>query len=309
VPDTNRPGSLSARLEASTRVLGIEDDADIAEFLRAYFRASGYDFVHCDPDDVDMAMAAVAEHRPDCVLLDMGLRGFSGIDIYRRLRAGDAHRLLPVIVVTADMTAGPKARATATGIDGFVTKPFNVNTLADLVGQRIDAARGLGEQGPVVDPESGVLSSAVLEARLNDEIEIARTGGQPLAFALVTLRAQPALRAGLGADGLVRLVRALVARAEPFLPDDVTLGRTEDDELAVVAPALHPDQAAALLERILGRLRGPYALLGGGEVQVDPAAGVAGYPEHAMDSAGLFMAADAALADALDGSNLVRTAL
>jgi PleD family two-component response regulator len=311
VGDGDRPGSLSARLSASTRVLGIEDDADIAEFLRAYFRASGYDFVHADPDSADDAVAAIDEHRPDCVLLDMGLRGYSGLEVYRRLRSGDVHRFLPVVVVTADSTAQGQVEAagTATGIDAFVTKPFNVNTLADVVSRRIDAARALRQRGEPVDPALGVLTTAVLEARLADEIGLARASGQPLAFALVTLRSGAGLRERLGADGLGGLVRRLLEIAGPLVPDDVTLGRTEDDELAVVAPATSPEFAVELLERVLSRIRGPHTVPGGGVVQVDPAAGVAGFPQHATDSAGLFMAADAALADALDRSGLVSLAL
>ncbi len=308
MPETSRPGSLSGRLAATTRVLGFEDDADVAEFLRAYFRASGYDFVHCDPDDVDAAMAAVEEHHPDCVLLDVGLRGFSGLDVYRRLRSGPDHQLLPVIVVTADMTVEPRARATASGIDGFVSKPFNAKTLVGLVAQRIAAARHLGEHG-TIDEASGALSSAMLEARLADEIGVARAGGAPLAFALVTLRSLSDLRTQLGPDGLAWLVRELVTRAGPLLPETATLGRTEDGELAFVAPATHPDEAAALLERVLGALRGLHQLPGGGDVRCDPVAGVAGYPQHATDAAGLFMAADAALTDAVGAARLVAVAL
>ncbi len=306
--EPNRPGSLAGRLAATTRILGIEDDADIAEFLRAYFRASGYDFVHADPDDAAAAMAAVEEHKPDCVLLDVGLRGYSGLDVYRQLRSGPAHRLLPVIVVTADMTVEPQARSTAIGIDGFVSKPFNVNTLADLVGHRIASARRLGEQGEI-DEASGALSTAMLAARLADEIGVARAGGTPLAFALVTLRSTPELRSQLGLEGRAWVVRDLVTRAGPLIPDTVTLGRTDDGDLALVAPGTHSADAVTLLEDLLGSLRGVRQLPGGGDIRVDPVAGVAGYPQHASDAAGLFMAADAALADAVDGTRRVALAL
>ena len=47
--DEPRPGSLSGRLHASTTVLVVEDEQDIAGFLGAYFRASGLALVHVDP--------------------------------------------------------------------------------------------------------------------------------------------------------------------------------------------------------------------------------------------------------------------
>lgn len=309
MPDTNRPGSLSARLAASTVVLGVEDDADIAEFLRAYFRASGYGFIHLDPDDPDDVLTALAEHRPDCLLLDMGLRGFSGLDVYRRLRSRDAWRFLPVVVVTADITAEPRARAAASGIDAFVSKPFNADTLAEVVGGCIEAARRLAEKGEPLDEPSGVLTATVLEARLADEIGLARAVGRPLAFALVTLRGVAAVRSAVGGDGLAWLVRDLVTRALPLMPADASLGRTEDDELALLAPGLAPAEAARLLTAVLGQVRGSTVLPGGAEVVADPVAGVAGFPAHAVDPPGLFMAADAALSNALEAGDAVAVAL
>jgi len=86
VTDRARSGSLSNRLAATTRILAVEDEADIADFLRAYFRASGYDLIHVDPVSTDDVMAAVERERPDLILLDVGLRGFSGLDAYRQLR-------------------------------------------------------------------------------------------------------------------------------------------------------------------------------------------------------------------------------
>src|SRR3954447_22004160 len=115
MPDQGRPGSLAHRLSASTRILAVEDEADIAEFLRAYFRASGYDLIHLDPLSPAEVVDAVDEHRPDLILLDYGLRGFSGDDAYRQIRAQERFAFVPVIVVTGDATAKAKTEGTATG--------------------------------------------------------------------------------------------------------------------------------------------------------------------------------------------------
>jgi hypothetical protein len=66
---------------------------------------------------------------------------------------------------------------------------------------------------------------------------------------------------------------------------------------------------ARWLEPILTTLRGPRSLPGGDEVVVELLAGIAGFPEHAADPDGLYMAADAALADAADDGRLVAVAL
>lgn len=301
VKDSTRPGSLAARLTATTRLLVVEDDADIADFLRAYFRASGYDVVHADPSSPDEAFDAVRETKPDAVLLDLWLRGWSGLQLYRRLRSHDEYDLTPVIVLTADISARPRAEPIATGIDGFVPKPFGADELAALVSAQIAEARRLAEEG-ALDPRSGALAPAVLDARIAAELEVAATAGEPLAFALVTLRSLRELRTALGTDGLAWLVRQLVEEMRPSLPETAALGRTDTDELVVLLPGLAADAAGAAVEHALGGLRGPRSLPGGGEVRADPVAGIAAWPEHAGDAEGLFMAADAALADALDGT-------
>ncbi len=305
-PEPTRPGSLSSRLSATTRVLVIEDDPDISEFLRAYFRASGYDFVHVDPASAAEGLAAIEEHRPDCVLLDMTLRGCSGLDVYRLARSEQSLSFTPVIIVTADDTARHRTGSTAIGIDGFVTKPFNVNTLATVVGQRIDAARKLEEAA--VDGEAGVLSSAMLTARLADEMFHSRAAGSPLTFGLISMQVRDARRE-LGGEGETWLVRELVAEARPRLPREVVLARTSTDELALLAPSATPKETAKWLEHVLGELRGPRALPGGDQVTVELTAGLACYPDHAAEPDGLFMAADAALADGTDRGLLVAIAL
>ena len=109
----------------------VEDERDIATFLRAYFRASGTDVVHVDPTTPQEVADAVAVHNPTCVLLDLNLRGFSGLDAYREIRARGTET--PVIVVTAD--PNPKTHRTALneGVAAIVQKPFSARELYALV--------------------------------------------------------------------------------------------------------------------------------------------------------------------------------
>jgi len=286
---------------ATTRLLVVEDDPDIADFLRAYFRASGYDVVHLDPTSADEGLAAIREHKPDCVLLDLWLRGFNGLQLYRRIRTHDELDALPLIVLTADTSARPRTEPLATGIDGFLPKPFGADDLAELVASRIAAAQNLVEHG-IVDPSTGALSAAALDGRIAAELEVAATLGEPLAFALVALRSRKELRSTLGDDVVSWIIRRLVDELRPTLPEGSVVGRTDGDELVVLVPGLPAARVAEILEPGLGQLRGKHELPGGGATQPDPVAGVASWPEHAVDAEGLFMAADAALAEAVAGT-------
>jgi DNA-binding response OmpR family regulator len=126
--------SLTSRLEPTETVLVVEDEHDIATFLRAYFRASGTDVVHVDPTTPQEVAAAVATHNPTCVLLDLNLRGFSGIDAYREIRAaGNDTR---VIVVTADPNPATHRAALQQGVAAIVQKPFSAKELYALVASK-----------------------------------------------------------------------------------------------------------------------------------------------------------------------------
>jgi DNA-binding response OmpR family regulator len=124
-------GTLSSRLEPVETIIVVEDERDIATFLRAYFRASGTEVVHVDPTSPADVCDAVATHEPVCVLLDLNLRGFDGLDAFRELRAIGFS--MPVIVVTADAHPSTKTLALREGVAAVVHKPFSVKGLCELV--------------------------------------------------------------------------------------------------------------------------------------------------------------------------------
>lgn len=303
--DENKLGPVARRLAATQRVLCVEDEADIAAFLRAYFRAAGYDVVHIDPDSVDAVLAGIDEHRPDAVLLDVHLRGFSGLEAYRLMRSRDDLAFMPVILVSADPAADPDLAAQR-GLDAFVAKPFNTNVLADLVRIRLASAERLASRGRHAD--TGLMTHEYVEARLTDEVSLAGTEGT-VSFALVRLLSMLDIVAEVGREGLNHLATSLVRAARTGLPTNTVLGLTTSDELAVVFPTLDIDDATAALEPVLRALDGTFEFPGGATVPVDLAAGVAAYPDNATDSAELFMAADAALTAAVESRTLLHRAL
>lgn len=299
--DDSKLGPVARRLAATQRVLCIEDEYDIASFLRAYFRASGYDLIHVDPDDVDAAVAAVAEHEPDVVLLDLRLRGYSGRDVYRRLRADDDFAFMPVVMVSADTM--PTLRS-AEGLDAFVSKPFNTNTLADIVRGRLESARQLAATGR--HERLPILTQRYLEARLADEIAVAGTSGR-FSFGLVRLLDIEDITIEVGRDGVDHLVDKLIGRVRKVLPDEAVTGLSDAGEAAIILPSHDVFATEQVLTDLITAVSGTFEFPGGASVPVRLAGGVAAYPDHAASPDELFMAADAALADAVDrGSSLAR---
>jgi two-component system nitrogen regulation response regulator NtrX len=134
-----RFGSLSSRLDPDETIVVVEDEKDIANFVRAYFRASGQEVVHVDPSSPADVADAVDSHNPICVLLDLNLRGFHGVDAFREIKRRGAS--MPVIVVTADPNPATKKAVLREGVTAFVQKPFKIKDLSDLVAHHTSESR------------------------------------------------------------------------------------------------------------------------------------------------------------------------
>jgi two-component system, OmpR family, phosphate regulon response regulator PhoB len=114
-----RPSAVSA-----PRILVVEDEIDVALLIAYNLEAEGY--VVESVARGDEAELRLTENAPDLVILDWMLPGVSGIEICRRLRARDATRTLPVIMVTARREESERVRGLAVGADDYVVKPFSV---------------------------------------------------------------------------------------------------------------------------------------------------------------------------------------
>lgn len=76
--------------------------------------------------DGSQVLPLVLETKPDLVLLDLAMPIMDGFEALRELRSNATTKETPVIIVTARTEVAEQARATALGIDDYITKPFSV---------------------------------------------------------------------------------------------------------------------------------------------------------------------------------------
>jgi DNA-binding response OmpR family regulator len=79
------------------------------------------------------ALAALADHRPDLVLLDLMMLALSGLDVCRTIRAHPEYRGTPVVVLTGRETDADRVAARDAGADAFLRKPFQPQQLVATV--------------------------------------------------------------------------------------------------------------------------------------------------------------------------------
>ncbi|WP_138414292.1 response regulator [Sinomonas gamaensis] len=118
-----------------TRVLVVEDEAQIARALQINLRVHGYEAVTVSSGEGALESAAATP--PDIVVLDLGLPGMDGVAVIRRLREWTT---VPIIVLSARHAAEDKVEALDAGADDYVTKPFGLEEL--LARLRAAARRG-----------------------------------------------------------------------------------------------------------------------------------------------------------------------
>ncbi len=109
-------------------ILVVEDEEAIAEAVRARLSSEGYSVrtVH----DGLQALEAVAQHRPDLVVLDLMLPGMDGLEVCREIQKSD---WIPVLMLTARTDEADKVAGLAVGADDYMTKPFSLRELAARV--------------------------------------------------------------------------------------------------------------------------------------------------------------------------------
>ncbi|MGH7416424.1 MAG: response regulator, partial [Candidatus Rokuibacteriota bacterium] len=84
-----------------------------------------------------LALDLAREHRPDLVVLDLHLPDIPGEEVLRALKADPQTRMIPVAVISADVTAAHREAALAAGATAYLAKPFEVTTFLRLVDEAL----------------------------------------------------------------------------------------------------------------------------------------------------------------------------
>ena len=105
-------------------VLVVDDEPQIVRALRINLNARGYKVITAH--DGTAALKAVAETKPDVVVLDLGLPDLDGTEVIAGLRGWTT---VPIIVLSARGDSADKVQALDAGADDYVTKPFGMDEL------------------------------------------------------------------------------------------------------------------------------------------------------------------------------------
>lgn len=115
-----------------TRVLVVEDEADISALIKHTLERSGGTLVEIVASG-EQALKATTEQPPDLIVLDLNLPGLGGLEVCRLLRMRPATARTPIIMLTARTSEGDRVVGLDAGADDYITKPFSPRELAARV--------------------------------------------------------------------------------------------------------------------------------------------------------------------------------
>ncbi|MBI2001674.1 MAG: response regulator [candidate division NC10 bacterium] len=119
------PGLLGSPFgdESRPRILVVDDDALIRQFLEDQLTGEGY--LVSTAREGEEALAKVAAEPPDLILLDVMMPKVDGFEVCRRLKSDERTILIPVVMVTALTATDQRIKGIEAGADDFLSKPYN----------------------------------------------------------------------------------------------------------------------------------------------------------------------------------------
>src|SRR5262245_15341197 len=129
------------------KILAVEDERHIGRLVEVNLQRAGYGVVTAiDGQD---ALEKVKAEKPDLVVLDVMMPFMDGFEVLRNLKANPETAEIPVIMLTAKAQDADVFRGWQSGVDCYLTKPFNPMELLTFVKRIFDsqAGGGGGEDG------------------------------------------------------------------------------------------------------------------------------------------------------------------
>ena len=112
-------------------ILIVDDDPSGLDILQARMSAQHYDFISAT--DGEMALAMIAERKPDLILLDVVMPKISGIEVCKRVKSDPHIPFIPIIMVTAKADSRDIVTGLDAGADEYLTKPYSHSALVARV--------------------------------------------------------------------------------------------------------------------------------------------------------------------------------
>jgi len=297
---------VAVRRPERSRVLVLDDDPEAVRTLGAALTSPQVEVVGLG--DPYRLVDALAEHRPDLLLLDVEMPGPSGFDLCRIVRSMPEWQALPVLFITAHTGVDFRVAAFQAGADDYLAKPVLREELRARVQSRLERAR-LARERSERDALTGLLLRRPFLEGLRSRLAEAQRTGRPLALGFLDVdkfKKVNDTHGHLAGDRvLMQMGRLLASR---FRREDLQC-RWGGEEFVVALVGAPAEGAREILARMAAELaQADFEGDKGERFRVTFSAGLAVAPQDGTDVESLVHAADERLyrAKAQGGNRIER---
>jgi two-component system alkaline phosphatase synthesis response regulator PhoP/two-component system response regulator VicR len=127
------------------KILAVDDERHIVRLVEVNLQRAGYEVVTAF--DGREALEKVKAETPDLVVLDVMMPYMDGFEVLKNLKADPVTAEIPVIMLTAKAQDADVFRGWQSGVDCYLTKPFNPMELLTFVKRIFDSQSGRSSDG------------------------------------------------------------------------------------------------------------------------------------------------------------------
>lgn len=120
----------------SKTILTIDDSRMMREMLLLVLQGAGFNVVQAE--DGKQGLDVLAQTNPDVIITDINMPVMDGYGFIEGARKDQRHRATPILVLSTESSPEKKQRAREAGATGWIVKPFQADTLLDVV-RRVSA--------------------------------------------------------------------------------------------------------------------------------------------------------------------------
>jgi diguanylate cyclase (GGDEF)-like protein len=280
------------------RILFVEDNPLDVELCRLQLERDGLHFEWRSACSESTLRTALREFRPDIVLCDYALPGYSGRDALYLIHRFDAK--LPVLVLSGAITEEVAVECLKTGAADCLAKqalprvaPAVRRALNEVIARRKYEARL--QRMSNFDKVTGLPNATQLGNRTSQAIERVEGSERSLALIALDIDGFALLDQGFGRTASNSVLKAIGATLRSIVPSRATVARIGNDEFGVLLPnARSVEEVQATARKLLDGISAP-RIVDGQQLRITASAGVATFPADGETYEALLSNANAAL--------------
>lgn len=117
-------------MSSDFRILIVDDDAMNIDILMDSLEEE-YDVKAAESGEE--ALEIIPKYNPDVILLDIMMSGIDGYEVCRRIREDDTYKSVKIILISGRAMEDERQKGFSVGADDYITKPFDVDDIADKI--------------------------------------------------------------------------------------------------------------------------------------------------------------------------------